>query len=142
MRTAVAPIHNVVRVEYARALMWNSGRWTRWTSSAVSPSWAALTLAVQRALAWVSTTALGSDVVPDVYWIHAGASGAMSAGVTDAPSPRSASKRSSRPGRSAGATPASVAVTATHRRPGSIEPTIDANFGWVMAATARECSPK
>ncbi len=52
--------------------MWKRGSWIRWMSSRVNDSWAALTLAPHSALAWVSTTAFGRDVVPDVYWIHAG----------------------------------------------------------------------
>ena len=38
------------------------------------PWWAAPTWPPQRQFAWVHTTALGRAVVPDVYWIDAGAS--------------------------------------------------------------------
>src|ERR1700738_2531792 len=112
--TMVPPAHNVASVEYPRALMWNKGRWTKCTSSAPRLSWVALIFAVQRALAWVSTTALGRDVVPDVYWIHAGANEAAGAGSMF----RWSSTSDAKPSADAGGAPtgspmASLDVTAT-----------------------------
>src|SRR5262245_13401796 len=69
--TIVAPAHRLARNEYDSALVWNSGRWTRYRSAGVRPWCAALTLAPHRQLACVHTTAFGRAVVPDVYWIDA-----------------------------------------------------------------------
>src|SRR5690606_22823033 len=139
--TAVAPAHRVASIEYACALVWNSGRVTMWTSSARRPWWVALMRAPHSALAWVQSTPLGRDVVPEVYWTEKGAIGSCGRAGRRSGSASIASKASLAAGApAAGAAPLSLVVTASQRSRGHAAPTVAARRGCVTPATTAASS--
>jgi len=99
-------------------------------------------LALHSALAWVSTTPLGREVVPEVYWIHAGSWAETSPGAPPSGSPRSEEKAS--PESTSSKLPASglATVDTTQRALGTASWTVGIRLGWVITPTAPECSPK
>src|SRR5271157_4040043 len=86
----------------------------------------------------VQSTALGRDVVPDVYCTPKGAAGSAARGGSRAGSASNAAKRSPAAGGAAGASPQSVSVTAAKLRPGAASDSSARNFGCVIAPMARE----
>src|SRR5208283_6113033 len=87
-------------------------------------------------------TALGRDVVPDVYCTPKGAAGSAARGASSAGSPSNAAKRSLAAGDPLGASPQSVSVTATNPRPGAASDSSARSFGCVIAPTAPEWAAK
>src|SRR5690606_16121860 len=123
--TAVAPAHRVASIEYACALVWNSGSVTIWTSSARRSWWVALMRAPHSALAWVQSTPLGREVVPEVYCTENGAIGSYARAGRRCGSASMASKDSLAAGAPvSGSMPLSVVVSASQRRRGQAAPTM------------------
>ncbi len=101
-------------------------------------------LAPQSALAWVQSTPLGREVVPEVYCTPTGAMGSAGRSGMVAGSPSMAAKAEAASGAwpAAGGAPLSWAVTASHSRSGAKRLTNSARLGWVIAALAPEWAAK
>src|SRR5690606_38586239 len=94
------------------------------------------TLAAHRAFAWVCTTALGFEVVPEVNRMPAGSIGSAGRPSKASGSPISVSKGPwPSSGVASGGAPESSSVTTTHPRSGPASATSAAYCGWVIAPT-------
>ncbi len=142
--TAVAPTHSSPRKEYPRALVWNSGRVISPTSVPRRPACAELTWAAHRQLACVQTTAFGRAVVPEVYWMLAGASGSTDTGAGATPVPLSSPRAQVVPVGAGDATGGTTRLSvppdaAIHSSPGMASRAISARPVPASAARGAQC---
>jgi hypothetical protein len=94
--TTVPPIPSIDHIDHDCALTWKNGRKTRYTESGSAPMFSGPTRVPHSVLAWVWTTALGRDVVPEVNMTPTGSIGSGSRG-TNASTSRNNESNESNP---------------------------------------------